>query len=216
MLIGRSFFVQAVICALILIPRSPSLAKDAEDCVLPPEEKAALLALDPDAFDQGLEPLDGWRPLSERGCYSEAARLIRDYRALHDIKIDHEYGGILFWHEGQLWALDGDYQPALALLRQTYSDKQPKDFRIDWNSYVDGTIAFLEKDRKALVAARNRLRLQDPFPEKILESLPEELAAQFRGTKMNLPVLNGLLNCFDQPYSEAYGVPCRKKGTLAD
>jgi len=59
----------------------------------------------------------------------------------------------------------------------------------DWNSYVLGTIAFLERDRDSLQNHRNEL------------ATPEKSDAN----KLNRSVLEGYLACFDETYAEAYG-----------
>ncbi len=47
-------------------------------------DRAALMALDEDAFDQDMA--GGWRKLEYDGCEAEAADLIRDWRVAHKAK----------------------------------------------------------------------------------------------------------------------------------
>ncbi len=68
--------------ALLLAAAQPAEPAPEPDCSYDLE---AMLALDRQAFDQTL-PDGGWRSLYERGCYAEAAELIREWR--HE-KRDH-------------------------------------------------------------------------------------------------------------------------------
>jgi hypothetical protein len=144
-------------------------------------DKAKLMALDEPRFDQGSS---GWRAIGEKpGCEAIAADLIRDYRELHG---DESF--ILFWHEGQLRAIAGDYQQAIILM--TRSRRRIAVDMTGWNQYVDATIAFLQKNKPALLAARTRL----------VEVQPQSL---------NLDVVGGLIRCFSKSYGAAYGKNCR-------
>jgi hypothetical protein len=108
-------------------------------------DRQAALALGRDAFDQ--DPNGGWRALSKiKGCEAMAADLIADYRAAHPGD-----PGPLYWHEGQLRAGIGDYERAVVLFDQAKSRDGP------WNLYVDGSVAFLLRDRASLEAARRML-----------------------------------------------------------
>ena len=155
----------------------------------------AMLALDRTAFDQTL-PDGGWRGLYERGCYVEAAELIREWR--HK-KRDH--ASILYTHEGQMRAYAGQTEQAIALLRLTYKPMD-EDANFGWNFYMDGTIAFLERDREGLKTAIERLAAI-PKPEATA------VYADGRPAKIiwppNMNILMGFEKCWDRPYREAYG-----------
>ncbi|MFZ8477759.1 hypothetical protein ACO1MN_15985, partial [Staphylococcus aureus] len=62
---------------------------------------------------------------------------------------------ILFWHEGQLRALLGQTDAAVALFDA--AREPPANDEIGWNIYVDGSIAFLKHDRAGLQKARDTL-----------------------------------------------------------
>jgi hypothetical protein len=99
-------------------------------------------------FDQDMN--GGWRSLAHTpGCRKAAAGLIRRYRKKHDST------SILYWHEGQLRAQIG--QTARAIRLFDLSRKPAGSDPIGWNHYVDATIAFLKRDRPALLKARSRL-----------------------------------------------------------
>lgn len=170
------------------------------------EDRESLLALDQQAFDQDL--VGGWRPIAQRdGCRLAAAELIREYReralaAGSTVEDVH----ILFWHEGQLRAFEGQRREAGELFRRSFSESSSRS----WVLYAQASIAYLEGDREAAESARAALS-ELPVPE----GWAEEAAAvrKEHGFEMkwppNLDVVDGMLRCFDKPYSEAYGSACR-------
>ncbi|MFC7519694.1 hypothetical protein ACFQS6_04445 [Xanthomonas populi] len=180
----------------------------------PPEcdyDRVAMLALEQQAFDQDMP--GGWRALADRpGCSSAAADLLRDYRQAHAIT-----GGIVIWHEDQLRAEAGQSAQAIALFEKSY--KPASEDLAGWNPYVDAMIAFMKRDRTGLEAARTRLAAV-PYPQgndmpplqdgyMILPAVPgrPEIKAKW---PPNLDVVDGLLRCFDDTYSNAYGAArCR-------
>jgi hypothetical protein len=162
-------------------------------------DRERLLALDEHAFDQDMQ--GGWRTLAFKSqCSLVAADLLRDYRAAH-----HSTSSILLWHEGQLRADAGQTRAAIALFEK--SRKGGED--ADWNLYVDGTIAFLERDRPGLVTARNSLAAL-PRPADFKPTGPDGKPLNIAWPP-NLNVLDGLLACFGRSYDKAYGNPrCMK------
>jgi len=171
-------------------------------------DRARLLALDQDRFDQDFK--GGWRPLADRpGCKLAAADLIRDYRQTHGNEAI-----ILYWHEAQMRAFAGQYKAAIDLMERS---RYPAEINKDWNAYVDATIAFLRKDRAALDQARQMLA-SVPFPtdkglpplkDGVLElPTPDGKTMRMRWPA-NIDVVDGLVQCFDKPYEEAYGSTCR-------
>ena len=158
-----------------------------------------MLALDQADFDQDLS--GGWREVSYRaGCELAASDLLRDYRNQKLAAGDKKNLNILYWHEGQMRASAGETDAALELFRQTYKQSQ------SWNYYVDGTIAFLENDRSALLAARNALAaLPEPDHwDEMVRNTQEKFGFSPKWPN-NLNVLEGFVICFGKPYSEAYG-----------
>lgn len=175
-----------------MLPLILALTAAAPDCAY---DRAALLALTEDKFDQDLT--GGWRKLADEGCTVEAADLIAAYRDA----AARQHPQLLMWHEGQLRAILGQNDRAIALFAKSY---EPVDRdRIGWNHYVGGTIAFLRHDRPALAAARKALaaipRPANP-PMMVMNGKRVPLA-----WPPNLNVLDGFLKCFDRPYREAYG-----------
>lgn len=167
-------------------------------------DRAAMLALDQQAFDQDMD--GGWRELAARpGCTLIAADLIRDYREIHQSD-----PGILYWHEGQLRASEGQAERAIALFEQ--SRKTGDTF--GWNLYVDASIAFLREDRPALEAARDALaRLPRPadFAPRDSRGRPIEI-----NWPPNLHVVDRFIACFGYGYREAYAGRCEAPPPVRD
>jgi len=166
-----------------------------------------MLALDENQFDQDMS--GGWRALSSTpGCELAAADLLRDYRQAHG-----DDWGLLYWHEAQLRAFVGQYKEAIALMKHSY---MPAD-KADWNAYVDATIAFLRKDSDALKRAREKLTaVPPPVGVGVPPVIDGYMEAEFDdGSKkrirwpINIDVVEGLENCFDKTYAEAYKDVCR-------
>jgi hypothetical protein len=162
-------------------------AQPAPDCSY---DRQAMMALSQNAFDQDLQ--GGWRPLADRaGCRLVAADLIRDYRRAHQSE-----DRILYWHEGQLRALEELTEAAISLFeRARRSDTDV----IGWNHYVDATVAFLRRDRDGVLAARARL-VALPRPENFarVDSAGRPLA-----WPLNLRIIERFASCFGRTYAEA-------------
>ena len=178
--------------ALLLVQAAPALAPT---CSV---DRAALLALDWQAFDQDMT--GGWRTLENRGCDIAAAELIRDWRAAHPAT-DAGRAGLLAWHEGQLRANAGQRAAAIKLFERARKSRQ-EDRGFGWNLYVDGSIAFLRRDRPGLSAARAKLAVL-PRPAGLDSVGPDGKPRSIRWP-MNLSVLDGFLRCWDKPYKQAY------------
>jgi hypothetical protein len=156
-------------------------------------DRDRLLSLDEKSFDQDMR--GGWRTLADDPrCYLAAADLIRDYREVH-----HVSGTTLVWHEGQMRASAGQTNGAIALFEQSRKAHDPSG----WNFYVDGTIAFLQHDRRALQIARDKLAAL-PTPADWHPVGPDGKPFPIKWPP-NLNVLEGLLKCFGRSYEEAYG-----------
>jgi hypothetical protein len=156
-------------------------------------DRAELLALDEHSFDQDMN--GGWRAVARHEeCAEIAADLIREYRETRG-----STSTILYWHEGQQRAFAGSTDEAIRLF-----EKSRKTFDIfGWNLYVDASIAFLKRDKPALLAAREALaRL--PRPEGFD---PRDAQGNVVNVSwpLNLSFVDGFITCFDREYKEAYG-----------
>lgn len=160
-------------------------------------DRDRMLSMDLHHFDQDDER--GWRSLGAwPACYDVAADLIRAYR-----RKNGEKSRTLRFHEAQIRAHDGQYQEALELLPSTRND-EPEGF--GWNQYVDATIAFLERDREALLQARTELSAI-PQPEDANFVDPEGNPVDIDWPP-NLGVVDRLVECFDRTYEVAYRFGC--------
>jgi hypothetical protein len=172
--------------------------------------RGRLLSLNEDAFDQDLSGGGGgWRAIAAiNGCEISAADLIRDYRNLHSSKET-----IIDWHEGQMRATGGEYLAAIGLFDK--SRKTQEQDSAGWNQYVDASIAFLKRDKPALVQARDALSKVGAPPGFDLRNgvfeIPNNSGKPFRMRwPPNIDVVDGLIKCFEKSYRDAYGdATCR-------
>lgn len=170
--------ILAGLCTSALLPTAGAIAQ--VDCeALYERHLETDLELSYEAFDQ--TPRQGFRSLAGAGCPAEAADLIEAY-----IEATGARQGSLMWHIAQLRASAGDYPAALDAARRSLRDEDTGDFL--WNDYVLGTIAFLERDREALVAHRDALAAK---------------ADAHRGNAINLRMLNALVRHFQADYAYA-------------
>lgn len=98
----------------------------------------------------------GWRLLDAQGKYLEAATAIEAYLSSHVSVINAQSQvsvQTIYFHAGQEYAMAGPeyYQRAISNFRKSYKSK------VDWDTYVDGTIAFLSKDKDKLQKAADKL-----------------------------------------------------------
>jgi hypothetical protein len=169
-------------------------------------DREATLALDFVAFDQ--TEGKGWRPLYDAECFIDAAELLRDWQARHRGDFDRTEPrdrfmlGSLVWHEAQNWADGGRTDVALPLFENAYRTGEGSA-EVAWNLYVDGTLAFLRRNRGALEAAIAELAVlpQPPGWDKARGADGQPISMPW---PQNLDVLQGLLRCWEEPYVVAY------------
>jgi len=194
------FILMAAFSLLVLLSEAgdAQTAPAADACA---HDRAALLALDYDRFDQDLN--GGWRHVSyAEGCGLVAAELIAAYSDLNAPKLSPHHVKLLNWHEAQLRASAGQVAESIALFERTFD---PHPGQTAWNDYVRATLAFMRGDRRALLAARDSLA-RTPKPEgfdDISRQFQEKFGSEFRWPA-NLDVVDGLIACFAKPYREAY------------
>jgi len=108
------------------------------------------------------------------------------------------------------------YDRAIPLLEGARKPADQDD--AGWNLYVDATVAFLRHDKSKLMDARRQLAAV-PFPENAgypplkdgvleLPTNPGQPGMRMRWP-VNIDVVDGLIACFEKPYSEAYSSSCR-------
>lgn len=135
-----------------------------------------------DQFDQTEN--SGFRVLAAMGCNKEAADLIEEY-----MRVNRSTGSSLRWHVAQMRATAGDTKAAIRWAKSVLTEKE--DFAKDpfrWNDYVLATIAFLERDKKALLLHRNNVAAGKEA---------------YFGNELNLRLLDSLVKHFDNDYKYA-------------
>ena len=136
-------------------------------------------------FDQ--TPGQYWRELADVRRFTDAAKLIEQYLALHpelEEDIQRINGSNLHFHAAQCWAFANENERALKHLAA--STHESSDGDLLWNDYVCGTVAFLRGDRAGLIEAHEKLAKGDAI------------------NKPNLAALERLIANFGRPYVEAY------------
>jgi hypothetical protein len=171
-----------------MVSRSPS-----EDCLISEAEREALLSLDYNSFDQSL-PDGGWRKYQR--CSLLTRGLLDAYTARHEKTLQKQQWDVLVWHSGQISAKVGDDTDAIDKMRQTLKPNEKPTDAFLWNPYAKATIAFLKKQRPALLAERKKLaRGLSPL------------------NRVNLRVVDTFVRCFQSTYNEAYFEGCHPPET---
>lgn len=166
-------------------------------------------------FDQDLD--HGWREIADKpGCERAGADLIALYR---DEQLAQQMAG-LDWHEAQVRAGAGETTRAIELFRRNLEFRKKRAMADQGSAadvlYAEATIAFLERDRAALIAKRAQLAAL-PKPDWFDEAA-EKFRRAYPGSKAlmvwpsNLDTVDGFIACFDRPYAEAYALACRPQG----
>ncbi len=180
----RLALLLAVLCAA-----APAMASDEDSCRLDDADLLANRALAWRDFDQAGSVPTSWRALVERGCDEEAVRAYTDYLAYGPVPEGERWQTTARFHLGQSLANAGRHEQAAQLIATARRQTEIGEMR--WNLYVQGTYAFLVRDRSALEVA--------------FESLKAEPG---RSNAVNAGVLAGLLSCWDKPYREASAPAC--------
>lgn len=181
MLAILSFFAGAAVQPVVL-PQA---------CVLDGAARRANASLSFEDFDQRGTLSTTWRRLGELGCWHQAADALMDYLRRGPSATPSQKR-VMHFHIGQALAMAGDHRRAadfVALAREPseVAARRP----LNWNGYVQGTWAFLAKDRAALISARDSV-----------------LAGPGSGNANNGALLAGMERCFGRPYVVAYSTSC--------
>ncbi len=166
---------------------SPVLA---DVCIIQPRQLESLLALPTAAFDQ--DQAGGWRVYELKGCFVQAAMLIDTYVVDRPTRMTEGDRRNLSFHAGQLYAMAGLKEIASHRILESLNVHESPNGDLAWNIYVLATTAFMQGDKQELIHQRARLAEAKPTS----------------GNKINLAVVDGLVSCFDKPYSYAYS-KCR-------
>lgn len=155
------------------------------NCNISSAEEEKLLSMSYDVFDQSQY---GWRQYAKEGCYYQAGVLIDNYLDKNKtILTDWQIIGVT-WHAGQMYAFNNEYEIAKIRFENSINPNEPEDTPILWNDYVYATMAFLNNDMPKLKLYRDKI-VNGPI---------------FNGKKLNLDVVENLIQYFGQPYSVAY------------
>lgn len=103
----------------------------------------------------------------------------------------HKNKNAIFWHIGQLYAYNNEYNYAIEYMKKSTSFLDQL-FDREWRLYYKGTIAFLKKDMKNL---KN-------YNDKLWNKHSEYY--YFNACK-----LKALYDNFDKSYKLAYDEPCK-------
>ena len=138
-----------------------------------------LLALPWKQFDQTLG--SGWRTYACRKDYAGAARLIETYLSLRT-DLTPTQRAVSHFHAAAELARDNRYQEALRHLESAEVVAGSRGVPEDWNELVVANRAFLQGDRTALLAAKQRVQtMQSPaYPhaaEQLLDHFGERYGA---------------------------------------
>lgn len=141
----------------------------------------SLMNLSFEEFDQNMQ--GGWRIYANNQDFKSATDLIKLYLEQHN-ELESGQRQVMSFHCGQMLALMDKNQEAIPYME---ASKKTDDV-MQWNEYVDATIAFLRKDREAFNAKKNELIQKSMMPID---------------QNKNLNVLNRLEANFDKTYQEA-------------
>ena len=139
-----------------------------------------------------------WRCIALKGDFKKAQELINKYIVTNTGKLEQYEIRNLFFHSGQLAAIDGRYEEAIDNFNRAIDDNDESAGFLSWNEYVSGTIYFLQGNIKKL----------EQEVEKI-ESKNIELDVY------NLQILKKFLRCSNDTYKNVYSRTslCLKKSS---
>jgi hypothetical protein len=186
--VSRLLFILSVFAsATALVAEEPERPECAHD-------REAILALEFVAFDQTAG--SGWRPLYDAGCYKEAAELVRDWGARHG-----QTQSVILLHEAQLWGYAGRSDLAIPLFERQFRETEDETSD-DRKLYIEGNLAFLQRDRARLEAATAKLAAL-PRPTNWGNAVDAHGKPIQRAWPLNLNVMQALLRCWDETYEVA-------------
>ena len=140
------------------------------------EQFEKLMAQDYNTFDQTMD--DGWRQYHDD--LELQIRLVEEYMARHPEQEDN-----LVFHLGQLHGMNGNYEKAIPLFRKKIMvGDSLHPIPQAMNYYIQGTIAFMERDSVTFDLNMDSLRNHSET--------------------MNLNVMERMRANFDKSYREAY------------
>lgn len=182
-MIGRLFLGLTLLCGAggcataQAIATSSSQTEDA--CVVPPTEKARLLALPYNQFDADSGQFS-WRSLNHRKCTDQALKLLKDYTAARSADLTVDQRSEAAFHAGQALTFANRNQEAIPYFEKALATAT----KVEWSTYVAAHLAYTRGDLATLRRTR-------------------DLYATISPGSMRLSFVNGLLACPRRPYMEA-------------
>lgn len=175
-----------LLLTVLLVLNLPSFTH-AEECRLTSQQIQDNLKLGWNEFDQTQNA--GHRAIALKGCYLEAAELIDVYNLRHRDSLEPSKLRALYFHAGQMYAYAELNDLAASRMMNSINPNEEVGPELNWNDYVQASVAFLRSDRTTL----------EIFQKKLQSGKPTQ------GNKVNLGVVNNLVKCFGKPYSWPYG-----------
>jgi hypothetical protein len=176
-------------CASAKTPTVSSAPAERPECRLEQADLIANRALVWQEFDQQTKSPTSWRSLIENGCEEAATRAYADYLAWGPIPAGERWQTTARFHLGQSLAHAGRPDDAARIIATARRETEVGGLK--WNLYVQGTVAFLTRDRPALQRSFAALAAESGFANAV-----------------NAGVLSGLLHCWERPYREAAASAC--------
>ena len=168
---------------------SSSIANSADRCRLTQDDLIANRSLAWADFDQRQNTRTTWSALGSAGCHEAAAAAYADYLAFGPPIVGERYQTTARFHLGRSLAYAGRTEETARMIATARREMEVGG--LHWNDYVQGTVAFLTRDRETLAARQVSLASQSGFSDRV-----------------NAGVLAGLRHCWDRPYLEAAGAAC--------
>ncbi|MBD3734522.1 MAG: hypothetical protein IE934_17640 [Sphingopyxis sp.] len=167
----------------------PPIAAPADRCRLTQDDLIANRSLSWPDFDQRQIRSTTWSALGSAGCHEAAATAYADYLAFGPQIVGERYQTTARFHLGRSLAYAGRTEEAARMIATARREIEVGG--LHWNDYVQGTVAFLVRDRETLAARQASLAGQTGFSDRV-----------------NAGVLAGLLHCWERPYVEAAASAC--------
>jgi hypothetical protein len=150
-------------------------------------------------FDQKTDR--GWRPLRLRGCNREALDLINRYIGRNAAALRVNERANLHFHSAQVALAEDLAGRAQYHLQNSYLPHDTAAQRLDWNSYVGATYAFVTGDRNGFDRFHARLAARRVPATGCAEGV------ECSRPDSNLPAVERLRRCWGRPYRIAYFCP---------
>lgn len=200
-----NFLRKVLVCALLtpitqtsfalkdskISPAAQASTTQSNQCPLDKNKIAEMLAKKYEDFAQ--KPDSGWREFESKGCYLSGAIMADIYLVDHHHDLDETQKTSILYQSGQLYAYEGATEIALHRFRRSISPDGSQKNDATWTAFIGATMAFLKKDKPALLAKREELSKATNDPNR----RPRLMAT-----------VDKFIQCFEQSYLKAYKHKC--------